>query len=189
MKKILVFCALIITALSANAQDKKAETLKEIRAMYSKALDDIKRREAECSECWDKITINNSQTLPAIGPHQKTTTFYFSKTDDGEFSEGSETIPYFIRNSYDIAAATYLEEFLFDSNGKMVFGFVKENAYPAVELRVYIKNGIVVLDRKETKETQTHPINMELVNDNHNDVKNVVNKCDRLVEILRATAD
>ena len=69
--------ALTITALAASAQDRKAETLKEVRALYSKALDDIKQRDSECLECIDKIAIINEQMLPGTGEHKKATTIYF----------------------------------------------------------------------------------------------------------------
>ncbi len=175
----------MLTVLSASAQDKKAEALKEVRALYAKALDNIKERDSECSECMDKITIKNEQMLGGTGQHEKTSTFYFSQDWGESDGEGLVVEPKFFRVSYNYAARTYLEEYLFE-DGKLVFAFIKENDYPAVETRVYLKNGIIILDKKVTADTQTHPFNMQQVSSSNEDVQKAVNNAKNLSNILKS---
>lgn len=175
----------MLTVFSASAQDKKAEALKEVRALYAKALDNIKERDSECSECIDKITIKNEQMLGGTGKHEKTTTFYFDQNWDDGSGNGLRIEPKFFRVSYNYAARTYLEEYLYE-DGKLVFAFIKENDYPAVETRVYIKNGITILDKRVTADTQTHPFNMLQVNSSNEDVQKAVNNAKNLSNILKS---
>jgi len=174
-----------VVSLSAAAQDKKQQTLTEVRALYSKALADIKQREGECHECMDKITVSNDQMLGGTGRHQKTTTFYFSQDFDEE-AGGDITYPKFIRLNYNYAARTYLEEYLYDEYGNMVFAFIKENDEPATETRVYVKNGIAILDKKVTSAPQSHPVNMQVVSTGNEDVKKASDNSKKLVAILKS---
>lgn len=152
----------MIVFISAEAQDKKAETLKEIRGLYSQTMQDIKQRDTECPECMGKLTIVNEENLPGTGMQTTTTTFYYNSDYNEEAGMEEKTLR-FVRKSYNYAARQYLQEYLFE-DGQLIFAFQKGDDDPYTEIRMYDKNGIVIYDEKQKENgVESHPVNMQKI--------------------------
>ncbi|MCF0222801.1 MAG: hypothetical protein HUK20_00890 [Fibrobacter sp.] len=163
MKNIFLI-ALLTISLACFAQDKKQQTLSEVREAYSSLLQKIKdRKEEPRVSDYAKFTV--SENWPGSGLREKTVEAWYSMDFDEEGDMGLKGHEVnFIRVKYNWAAVNYLEEYVI-SNQKVIFVFYKEYAdSKSDETRIYNKNGITILDKKKKDgATGEHPVNMQVI--------------------------
>lgn len=123
LSNLLLFIILSITfSVSIYAQPAQ---IKEIRNIYQIAQQNAKTA--------DKIVIDRQRNLCATGPsHKKVEIFLNAKRK-----------PFFIRESFNLAARTFYHEYLFDKQDKPLFFYIKSNTADKMqEERIYfLSNG------------------------------------------------
>ena len=120
MKRMVMLTALLLMILSAQAQDARVA---EIRRLYAEVKENMEyRKKAEIPPNDMVVTLN--YMAPGAGPIKDVTHYFY----DGEFKEDAGNVvycPIFITRKYNVGAAEYYEEYLFDE-GSLVFYFCKQ---------------------------------------------------------------
>ena len=130
-KKIFL---LIVTGLccllpvDAQTSQGAKERVAEIRKMYAQAKEDIANSQQMASEGQpgNETVVNSSYMMPGTGPAKCLTHYYYTLNYEEEPGRYFFT-PYFITNSYNVAAHKYYQEFLFDKEGELVFYYERNN--------------------------------------------------------------
>ena len=127
MKRIVLIIICIFSLLTAGAQNKSARVA-EIRKMYTQAKQDVANGQmlAKEGKPANETVVNSNYMLPGSGPGKTVTHYYYTSQEDEELCRFF-FIPYFITNSFNVAAHKYYQEFLFDKNGDLVFYYEKNN--------------------------------------------------------------
>ena len=122
--------AMLMMTLTAGAQsspEAKARVA-EIRKMYAAAKEDISNSQKMVKERQpgNETVVNSNYMLPGTGPGKCVTHYYYKLNYEEELDRYFFT-PYFITNSYNVAAHKYYQEFLFDKEGDLVFYYERNN--------------------------------------------------------------
>lgn len=127
MKRIVLIFICICSLLTAGAQNKSARVA-EIRKMYTQAKQDIANGQKMAKEGHpaNETVVNSNYMVPGSGPGKTVTHYYYTLQEDENLGRFFFT-PYFITNSYNVAAHKYYQEFLFDKEGSLVFYYEKNN--------------------------------------------------------------
>lgn len=136
MKNLIVLLLLFSSIFPIFSQ---TDALKNIRQQYSDVHRDIKAQKNEdIPKNHAQIIIN--QMMPSIGAQTIEYNFYFSlvePVDDYSFDHYLS----FATRKYNVAQSLFVyEEFLYDSDGNLIFYFDKELSQNCTELRCYFEN-------------------------------------------------
>ena len=130
MNRIIVVLVCAFFCVTAGAQTSPAAKTRvaEIRKMYAQAKQDIAESQKKAKEGTpaNETVVNSNYLLPGTGPGKCVTHYYYTLQEDENLGRFFFT-PYFITNSYHVAAHQYYQEFLFDKNGDLVFYYEKNN--------------------------------------------------------------
>ena len=130
VKRTFMLMAALCCLLTAGAQSSPAAKARvaEIRKMYTQAKEDITNGQKMAKEGIpaNETVVNSDYMLPGSGPAKCVTHYYFKLQYDEDISRYYFT-PYFITNSYNVAAHKYYQEFLYDKAGDLVFYYEKNN--------------------------------------------------------------
>lgn len=164
MKKIIILIVFCLFDFVCFAQDKKQQTLLEVRQAYSNCMQLIKDRDEEPNVIeYSNFTI--SENWPGSGRRQKIIEVYYSLrfNEEIDMSYLGPNIK-FIRVKYNWGSIEYLEEYVYDFN-EIIFVFYKEYTNSmSTEIRIYNKNGIFILDKKTSDgNIKEHPIDMQVL--------------------------
>ena len=131
-----------------------AQTVESIRKDYNAAKDLEKRQQGD-----DASDINVFQTKvykmwPGSGPHEAQVTMYCSNNDDDEdYSAYLDNSICFVTTSYNVAAKSYYEEYLYNRDEKIEFIYARGvddsgdmESWTEYEYRFYFgANGVIKL--------------------------------------------
>ena len=130
MKRVFLISIGLCCLLTAGAQSSPAAKARvaEIRKLYTQAKQDIANSQKLAKEGTpaNETVVNSNYMLPGSGPGKCTTHYYYTLQEDENLGRYFFT-PYFITNSYNVAAHTYYQEFLYDKEGDLVFYYEKNN--------------------------------------------------------------
>lgn len=130
MKRVFLISIGLCCLLTAGAQSSPAAKARvaEIRKLYTQAKQDIANSQKLAKEGTpaNETVVNSNYMLPGSGPGKCTTHYYYTLQEDENLGRFFFT-PYFITNSYNVAAHTYYQEFLYDKEGDLVFYYEKNN--------------------------------------------------------------
>ena len=150
MKRILF----LVMALMTFGAPAVAQTVESIRKDYNAAKDLEKRQQGD-----DASDINVFQTKvykmwPGSGPHEAQVTMYCSNNDDDEdYSAYLDNSICFVTTSYNVAAKSYYEEYLYNRDEKIEFIYARGvddsgdmESWTEYEYRFYFgANGVIKL--------------------------------------------
>lgn len=110
-------------SLSAAAQNRASDVVKEVRAAYAAAKEQIKLTSGEDGAPRNDVTATLHCMVPATGPRTEVFHCYFELDTD---EDGAHYQPYFITRKYNIAARNFYEEYLFHpASGRLLFAFIQ----------------------------------------------------------------
>jgi hypothetical protein len=130
MNRIIFVLASAFFALTVGAQSTPVTKARvaEIRKLYTQAKQDIANAQKKAKEGApaNETVVNSNYMLPGNGPGKCATHYYYTLKEDENLGRFFFT-PYFITNSYNVAAHKYYQEFLYDKEGNLVFYYEKNN--------------------------------------------------------------
>lgn len=142
--KVIVFSLVMFLINGACAQESE---IKKIREMYNSYNQKISEQGNDLQpELPLKIVIKSGITERAVGPVEKSVTFYYDRKENVENSKFSYAD--ILRKIILIDEASWKSytEFLFDEKGKLVFAYSKHDGYiyDCREERYYFKSGELI---------------------------------------------
>ena len=128
MKRILLGMLLLLSCFCGIQAQSDNPRVAEIRKMYAKAKQDISNAQKLAKEGLpaNETVVNSNYMLPGSGPGKCTTHYYYTLEEDENLGRYFFS-PYFITNSYNVAAHKYYQEFLYDKEGNLAFYYEKNN--------------------------------------------------------------
>ena len=125
MKKqaIIILVLLVGLVMPTLAQNKKVE--ERVQLAREKYADGLSLIQANAGEEYplNFTTVVRQQNWPAIGPKTEKMQFYYNEIEDEEDPYPAGYALRMVRYTYNIAPRQYLEEYIFDDNGKPLFFF------------------------------------------------------------------
>ena len=137
MKKILFTIALIVSAMTVQAQTtpEARKDVADIRRLYAEAKKEMEgydRMESE-GQPPNKTVFSSNYNEAGTGPTKEVITYYFRVAYDEEAGMPFHR-PFFITRKFNVAAREFYQEFLYDHGGDLKFFFEKG---PEGETRYY----------------------------------------------------
>lgn len=130
MKKsyCLPFALLLVFVLSAmpTQGQNSSDRVKEIRQAYAEAQEMTKIDEPLART---EMTVRLSRNVPGIGLQNRKIEYFGSTHEDEDYNMIYDVR--LIRISYNVAARSYYEEYLYDENGKPMFHYCKYDGFSA----------------------------------------------------------
>lgn len=115
-------------SLPIDAQSGRAsEVVAQIRIRYTQAKEMINYNNT-IPEAKNQLIVNGSFMCPATGHRDEQIQYYFT-SNYKEDVDRYVSIPYFIMRSYNVAARSFYEEFLYDEQGTLIFSYCKNDNF------------------------------------------------------------
>lgn len=124
----LTFLLAAVFAMSIPSVFAQNSIVSDIRREYKEAKNAIAQQKEEPNLKRD-IVLSTTQNVPGIGPQTFTYNLYLS--------DESETKVFFATVSYNIAAADFTEEYLFDMNGDLQFAYLSSYGNSDIKFHEY----------------------------------------------------
>jgi hypothetical protein len=123
-KQALLMALLMCLSLPILAQNNK-KVDDRIQLAREKYADGLSLIQANAGEEYplNFTTVVRQQNRPAIGPKTEKMQFYYNEIEDEEDPYPAGYALRMVRYTYNIARRQYLEEYIFDDNGKPLFFF------------------------------------------------------------------
>jgi len=143
-----------LMALIAIGAPAVAQTVESIRKDYTAAKDLEKRQKGDEASGINVFQTKVYKMWPGSGPHEAQVTMYCSNNEDDEdYSAYLDNSICFVTTSYNVAARSYYEEYMYDGNEKIEFIYARgvddsgdPESWSEYEYRFYFDaNGVIKL--------------------------------------------
>lgn len=126
---LLALLLLLISVLTANAQEATNAEISSIRAAYSAAKEQVELNQhaQEQNVPRSDMEVVSHYVIPGCGPTEEVIHYYFTLGEDPVLGTPVYNL-YFITQSYNVAARKFYQEFLFDAESSILFFFQKNDA-------------------------------------------------------------
>ncbi|NNE98531.1 MAG: hypothetical protein HKN25_05870 [Pyrinomonadaceae bacterium] len=158
LTSVLIFAAL---AIQVSAQNNVQEKVNRIRKVYSEAAQQIAAAEKdEESGTMSPLAVNElilnklNRSWAAVGNYKVVFRFYYRNKDEEPYP--TELVK--VTKNSEISARRYMEEFLFDTGGNLIFYFeISDDGETPLERRMYFDRGraIRVVEDKSMRDKPT----------------------------------